>query len=287
MGLGKKLGRGLDQILSPEPVTVEEKVEMVALERLVPNHLQPRTEFDPERLRELMQSISEHGIMQPLIARPRQDGSFELVAGERRMRASKALGLTQVPVIVRQVEDERLLELALIENVQRENLNPIEKAKAYKQLMETFNLTQEMAAERLGQNRSTVANTIRLLDLPEEVQAMVSRETLSAGHARAVLSVSSPEERLALAQKIAEEHLSVRQAETLASQGIQPKPEKQIKSEKETPPNIRDLEEKLRHHFGTRVTIKENKSKGKIVIEFYSNDDFMRIIEASGVDMDI
>ena len=116
---------------------------------------------------------------------------------------------------------------------------------------------------------------------------MVSRETLSAGHARAVLSVSSPEERLALAQKIAEEHLSVRQAETLASQGIQPKPEKQIKSEKETPPNIRDLEEKLRHHFGTRVTIKENKSKGKIVIEFYSNDDFMRIIEASGVDMDI
>jgi ParB family chromosome partitioning protein len=234
---------------------------------------------------ELVESISAQGILQPLIVRPVGEGKYELVAGERRWRAAQELGLGEVPVIVRELDDAQMLELALVENIQREDLNAIDRALGYRRLMAEFNLTQEQAAGRVGQDRSTVANTLRLLELPQEVQDMVSRETLSAGHARAILGARGEAEQMKLAERVARRGLSVRETEALVMALREgPKRRASRKGAKKSA-HVRELEERIRRRLGAKVSIETRGkgTKGRIVVEFFSNDDFERILKTIGV----
>jgi ParB family chromosome partitioning protein len=246
------------------------------------NSYQPRREFDGEALKELVASVKESGVLQPVVVR-RSGGSFELIAGERRLRAAKEAGLDTVPAVVRDVTEDEMLGLALVENIQRDDLNPLELARAYSLLVRKFGLKQGEVASRLGLSRPAVANTLRLLELPESVQEMVASGRLSAGHARAILSLEGDEGRLGFAREILEKGLSVREAESRAGRtssqrglsragGLKP----------QKPAHLRSLESKLAERLGTRVHIVEGRRKGKVVIEFYSNDDFERILQAMG-----
>lgn len=253
----------------------------IPISRIQANAYQPRREFDPESLKELAASIRESGVLQPVVVR-RTAAGFELIAGERRLRAAKEAGLQTVPAIVRDVSEDEMLGLALVENIQRDDLNPMELARSYLLMMKKFNLTQEEVASRLGLSRPAVANTLRLLELPQSVQDMVASGKLSAGHARAILSVQGDEARLALAQEILERGLSVREAEARAA-AISEGPSSRTEHVQEKPPHIKPLEARLAEKLGTRVHIIEGKRKGKLIIEFYSNDDFERILEIIGV----
>ena len=273
-----RLGRGLDALLARNNEEAPEAptgVQELPLELIHPNRYQPRTDFNEDALADLANSISTKGVIQPLIVRTDGDG-YELIAGERRFRAAGIAGLATVPVVVRDADDADTFEVALIENIQREDLNPIEKATAYHDLIERFALTQEEAAQRVGQKRSTVANFLRLLDLPEEIQQNVSRGTLSMGHARALLALSDPGEQKRLAGRIEREGLSVRAVEKIIQSYSERDKTKKVVYKSA---HIRDLEERLRRALGTRVRIAEGRGRGKIVIEFYSNDDFDRILE--------
>ncbi len=276
-----KLGRGLDFLLSKEnlrPSDDQQTVLQIRISQIRPNRLQPRKDFDDESLGELMDSIAANGIIQPVIVR-RDADNYELVAGERRWRAAQRLKMEYIPAILRDVDDAQALEIALIENIQRQDLNPIEKATAYKELIERFALTQDQAATKLGMKRSSVANMLRLLELPQDIQGMVSRGTISMGHARAILGLSDVQEQRRLARRIQKEQLSVRHVEKYVSQYQKPEGERGALPETPKPPHIRDLEDRLRTALGTRVTIVDNRGRGKIIIDFFSTDDFDRILD--------
>jgi len=255
-----------------------DEILRIPVNDIKPSPSQPRIDFGQERFQELVQSVRQNGIIQPVVVR-RAGDEFELIAGERRWRAAKAAGLGTVPAQVRNVDSAKAFELSIIENIQRQDLNPIERAKAYKRLIETFELTQELAAQRLGINRSSLANVMRLLDLPSEVQDAVSRGTISMGHARALLSLKTADEQLAVWRKVERGGLSVRQVEQLVAHGGVRRRLRKPPEERK-PPHILDLEEQLRSALGAKVAIIPTKENaGRVVIEYYSLDDFDRIVE--------
>jgi ParB family chromosome partitioning protein len=277
----KALGRGLGALLSAEgTATATADANTIAIDLIDPSPLQPRGIFDEGKLDELAQSISANGVVQPLIVRPKQD-RFELIAGERRWRAAQRAGLTRVPAIVRNVSDDKVLELALIENIQREDLNPIEEARAYRNLIDTVGLTQEVVAERVGRDRSYVTNFLRLLRLPEDLQELVQSGRLSTGHARTLLGLPDVAAQRRLARKIIEGDLSVRATEQAVRQLMERKDGRATKPSKAAPgdPNVRAAETRLRRHFGTQVRIVQahGSDAGKIELEYYNQADRDRL----------
>ncbi len=280
----EKLGRGLESLLG-EAIGIEssEKIMRINVADIQPNEAQPRKKFSEPQMESLVNSIREHGVLQPIIVRPTSKG-YKIIAGERRWRASKQLGIKELPVIVKNADSLKTIELALVENIQREDLNPIEKATAFSELKNNFSLTQEQIAKKVGQDRSTIANTLRLLDLPEEVQDFVSRGTISMGHARSLLSLKDPIKQISLSERIAKDDLSVREVEQIVSGGKTiTDPAKSPMGIKLTPkliksPQILDLEDGLRRAVGTKVSIMERNGKGKITIEFSNNAQFEGIV---------
>lgn len=292
----RRLGRGLESLLG---TAAHEQHEQFATARapgatetprkapvahIRPNPLQPRSTFTERELDELTDSIRAVGILQPLMVR-KVAGGYELVAGERRLRAAKQAGLTEVPIIERDVTDDDMLTLALVENLQREDLNPIEKARGFKELIEKHSLTQEVASKRLGKDRATIANFIRLLDLPEAVQHIVSRGTISMGHARALLGLATASSQQALALKIEAEGLSVRQVEAIVSAARAGAGKKHASRRQpaQSDAHLRDIEDRARQRLGTKVQIEHAGGKGKMTIHFYSDDDFQRVLDILGL----
>jgi ParB family chromosome partitioning protein len=270
------LGRGLGAFFQAEE---GEKPTEIAVGDIVPNRFQPRRVFDPEALNELAQSIKQHGVIQPVLVRKTPTG-YELVAGERRWRAAQQVGLKAIPAVVREYDDGQMTELALIENIQRENLNPIEEAVAYRRLMEEFSLTQEEVARRIGRSRSLIANTVRLLNLPAAVQEHVSRGTLSMGQARPLLGLEDGDLQLEAAESIIAEELSARDAEELVRRLLAtPRTKIARKQPEKREFFLAEAEERLKMVLGTQVRIKPGKLKSKIEIEFYSAEDLERLIE--------
>lgn len=291
------LGKGLGALIRkpgaimPDPTLPRdgESVEKVTLDRLVPSPLQPRKHFPEDRLEELKESIRQHGIIQPLIVRE-VGGKFELIAGERRFRASQLLGLLEVPVIRRTASDRDVLEMALIENLQREDLDPVEEARAYDRLAREFSLRQEDIASRVGKNRATVANAIRLLELDEVVQGYLARGLITTGHAKAVLAIKAPDHQRAVAEQVIKRKLTVRQTEALVSQqlastgggnGKRRKPG--APAENHLPVHLADIEKRLRDKFATHVNVVHSDKKGRIEIEYYGDEDLDRILESLGM----
>lgn len=274
----KALGRGLGALLSAEgTATATEDASEIPIDLIDPSSLQPRTIFDEAKLAELAQSISSNGVVQPLLLR-RKGPRYELIAGERRWRAAQLAGLERVPAVIRSVSDDKVLELALIENIQREDLNPIEEARAYKKLIDTVGLTQETVAERVGRDRSYVTNYLRLLKLPNDLQELLQRGKLSTGHARALLGAEHVEVQRRLARKVIDQDLSVRATERLVQQTVEPRQRKAGRSAQTVDPNVRAAESKLRRHFGTQVRIvSEDSGRGKIEFEFYNATDLDRL----------
>jgi len=273
----KALGRGLGALLSSDrTIDLGSEPSEVDLDSIVPGPMQPRTHFDEASLQSLADSIRSHGIVQPLLVRRRGDG-FELIAGERRWRAARLAGITRVPVVVKEVPDESLLEIALIENIQRENLNPIEEALAYKKLIETVGLTQEALASRVGRDRSYITNYLRLLRLPDDLQQLVKEGRLSTGHARTLLALSHADLQRRLARQIIDHGLSVRATEQLVHKATEEKP-KTPRGPQVVDPNVRAAETKLRRALGTQVKILQAENgKGKIEINFFDARDLDRI----------
>jgi ParB family chromosome partitioning protein len=270
----KGLGKGLGALL-PD-LDQDESVREVPLKELRPNPYQPRKKFDEEALAELGRSIKRHGLVQPLIVRKSIHG-YEIVAGERRFRAAEMVNLERVPVVVRECDEDQMMEIALIENLQREDLNPLEIAKAYQKLMEHLSLTQEELAERVGKGRSSVTNFLRLLQLPPEIQEEVSRGTLSMGHARALLAIKDKELQKKVAKQVIKEGLSVRQLEELTQKMSQARSRQQAASF--TPPQYRQFEDLLQEVLSTPVKIHRGRKKGRIEIEFYSEKELERLVE--------
>ncbi len=272
------LGKGLDALFAVNNNLASASAQTsVSLLQIDPNPNQPRKDFDPEKLSELSDSIRNHGLLQPLIVVPRGD-RFLLVAGERRWRAARQAGLTQVPVTILSLDDQEISEISLIENLQRDDLNPIEEAKGIAQLIESYSLTQEDAAERLGKSRSAIANALRLLQLPETVRQHVIDGTLSAGHARALLSLASEQEQKAVAAQIISENLSVRQTEELLRKPHSKAKKKGI-SEQTDDSIFEDLESRLMQALGTKAMVHGTINKGRIILEYYQRDDLERIYE--------
>jgi ParB family chromosome partitioning protein len=274
-------------VLPPVPPDHElhNALRYLPVDSISPNPYQPRTEWDSQQLAELAESIRTNGIIQPIIVRP-AGGKYQIIAGERRFRASQLVGITAIPALCRQATDAQMLEIALVENIHRTNLNPIERAKAYQNYLRTFNLNQVEAAGRLGEDRSVVSNYLRLLDLPEEVKKMLVTGDLSMGHARAILAVPTDELRRKLANRAMAGRLSVREVERLVKKFIVTPAEPKFSEKAKRPPNIVDLENKLRRQLGTKVEIQARKGgqRGKILIEFYSLDEFERILQTIGIE---
>jgi ParB family transcriptional regulator, chromosome partitioning protein len=273
----KALGRGLGALLSSDrTIDLGTEPAEVELESIVPGPMQPRTHFDEASLQNLADSIRAHGIVQPLLVRRRGDG-YELIAGERRWRAAKLAGISRVPVIVKEVPDDNLLEIALIENIQRENLNPIEEAQAYKKLLDTVGLTQEALASRVGRDRTYITNYLRLLRLPDDVQKLVQEGRLSTGHARTLLALSHPDLQRRLARQIIDGGLSVRATELLVQKATAEKPARRS-APQAIDPNIKAAETKLRRALGTQVKILQaGDGRGKVEISFFNTQDLDRI----------
>ncbi|MDX6500674.1 MAG: ParB family transcriptional regulator, chromosome partitioning protein [Blastocatellia bacterium] len=273
------MGRGLSALISTgSPRAEADEIREIEIDLIRPGHQQPRTTFAQEKLDELAQSIRTSGIIQPLLVRPR-GGLFELVAGERRWRAAQLAGLPRVPAIIREIPDDKLLELALIENIQRQELNPIEEANAYKRLIESLNLTQEEVAQRVGRDRTFVTNYLRILKLPSEIQSLLENEKLSFGHARALLGLGDVILQRRYAQKIVKHNWSVRETERRIKHAPETKPAMSKPMPHQADPNIRAAEAKLRRHLGTQVQISPARSgsAGKIEIEYYSSLDLDRL----------
>ncbi len=282
----EKLSRSLQSLLGGvigiEADIGQDVIVKLNPQDIKPNDLQPRDIFNDKEMQGLVDSIKKHGILQPVIVKPIPHG-YMLIAGERRWRAAKQIGLKEIPAIVKHADETNTLEIALIENIQREDLNPIEKAKGFQELIKKFGLTQEQVAKAMGKDRSSVTNYIRLLDLPQEIQNHVSRGTLSMGHARTILSLQGKEAQIRLCEQIIKDGLSVREVEEIASsEKKQPKSHK-APSARIITPNIADLEDRFRRFFGTKVIIKERNGRGKITISFHSNEDFSRIANALGI----
>ncbi len=272
------LGRGLEALIPQMGVSEGEEVAELLLETIRPNPYQPRKRMDEEKLSELMSSIREHGVLQPIVVRAALPRGYEIVAGERRFRAVERLGMSRIPAIVRTISDKQAMEIALIENLQREDLNPIEVAEAYANVMKHFDLTQEEMSVRVGQSRSHVANLLRLLTLPAELRADVSRGTISMGHARALLSLSDENARKILARKIVQEGLSVRAVESMCQRLNDVSRGTKKRDQRQKDPQLQVIEERLRRRFGTSVRVQMGKKRGKIEIEYFSLDDLERIL---------
>ena len=280
MAVKKVLGRGFDAIFADNSVedissgvsTV--KVKMIDIE---PNRDQPRKQFDEEALAELSNSIAQHGVLQPLLVRPMPDGGYQLVAGERRWRASRMAGLTEVPVVIRDLTDSQVAELALVENLQRENLNPLEEANGYKELSDRFGYTQEKISEIVGKSRSAVANALRLLNLPESVGEMVSSGNLSMGHARALLSLEDEKIQKEIAELVVRNDLSVRETERLVRNAVKEKTG--IKKAKKRNPYYDEAELALSEVLGRKVKITKSSKKGALEIEFFDDADLKKLLK--------
>ena len=275
------LGRGLSALLEdPNLEFTQQKggVSSVPLHKVEPNPLQPRREFDPEALQALADSITAHGMIQPLTVRELPGGYYQIIAGERRWRAARMAGLQEVPVLIVEADDRKVMELALVENLQREDLNPMEEAQGYRSLMEDYGLTQAETAERVGKSRPAVANALRLLSLSEDLAELVRNGTLSPGHARALLGVKSEKLRKQAAQRIIALQLSVRQAETLCKNLEKPKQE--TKEEALTVDYVAECEKTLSRRLGRKVRIVNGKKKGHFELEFYGQDDLNRLLFA-------
>ncbi|MDR4497368.1 MAG: ParB/RepB/Spo0J family partition protein [Candidatus Scalindua sp.] len=282
----KKLGLSLQSLLG-EAIGLETKegIAKLKVSEIQANESQPRKHFGQDQIETLASSIQEHGVLQPIIVRSKDKG-YSIIAGERRWRAAKLLGLDEIPAIIKKTDNLKSFELALVENIQREDLNPIEKAHAYLELKNEFGLTQAQIAAQVGQDRSSIANTLRLLDLPEEIQDFVSRGTISMGHARALLTLKDEEKQRSVCEKIVTLNLSVREVELLVSgRGESPhsSPDSHknldtLPSHQKKLPQIVALEDRLREYLGAKISIKENKGKGKIVIEFSSSLQFEELV---------
>ena len=275
----KALGRGLGALLSAEgAATATADTNEIPIDLIDPSTLQPRFVFDDAKLDELARSITANGVVQPLLVR-RKGARYELIAGERRWRAAQRAGLSRIPAVIRNVTDDKVLELALIENIQREDLNPIEEARAYKKLIETLGLTQEIVAERVGRDRSYVTNYLRLLKLPDDLQELLQVGRLSTGHCRALLGAEQVDVQRRLARKIIEQDLSVRATERLVKQSMEDPPARTRKVTREGDANVRAAENKLRRKFGTqvRIVLAHGAVTGKIEIEFYNQGDLDRL----------
>ncbi|MDD7796236.1 ParB/RepB/Spo0J family partition protein [Clostridium sp. 'White wine YQ'] len=273
------LGKGLNALIPSEDIDeVDENSKVyISINKIRANSEQPRKYFDSEKISELSKSILNHGVIQPLILQ-KDNENYIIVAGERRWRAAKLAGLKEVPAVVMDFSKSQLLEISLIENIQREDLNPIEEAKAFKQLISEFNLTQEALSERVGKSRTTITNSMRLLNLDERVQNYVIEGVLSEGHGRTLLAIDDKEVQYEMAQKVIDDKITVRELEKIIK-NLGKEKKKPENVEGEISPYLKDLREKLESHFGTKVNIDKKRSKGKIEIEYYSNEDLERILE--------
>ncbi len=271
------LGKGLGALIPNDNSSKEDnKNSIISINLIKSNDEQPRKSFDNEKIAELAQSIKEHGIIQPIILNKKGD-YYVIVAGERRWRAAKFLGLKEVPAIVMELTEKDILEVSLIENIQRQDLNPIEEAMAYKKLLSEFNLTQEELSRRVGKSRVAISNVIRLTNLSETVKQYLIDEVITEGHGRALLAIEDPEIQCEIAQKVIDEKLSVRELEKLIKYlNVEKKPKDKVR---EINPYYKDVTEKLQNYFGTKVNISNKNNKGKIEIEYYSNEDLQRILE--------
>ena len=284
-GLGALIGTRPPPASTPIAADAGDKVHQVSLSDVVPSPLQPRKDFAADALQELVDSIRQHGIIQPLIVRV-VGGRHELIAGERRWRAAQEVGLTDVPVIIREASDLDVLELSLIENLQRADLNPIEEAHAYARLATEFGLRQEDIALKVGRSRASVANSMRLLDLHEQVQAWVTQGLLSVGHAKVLLGLKAQEEQLAVAETILRRSGTVRDAERMVARQLGTtarRRKRQTVSATVSSATVDDLQNRLQQHLGTRVTLHHGEKRGRIEIEYYGNDDLQRVLNALGL----
>ncbi|MBK3496812.1 ParB/RepB/Spo0J family partition protein [Viridibacillus sp. YIM B01967] len=275
--MAKGLGKGINALFPGESLSSNENIEHLALKDLHVNPYQPRKVFDEAAIEELAISIKEHGVLQPIIARKRGN-YYEIVVGERRFRASGIAGLTEIPAVVREMNDQQMMELAILENLQREDLTPIEEAEAYYNLMENLSLTQEQLAARLGKSRPHIANHVRLLSLPEEVRNLLTEGKITMGHGRALLGLKKKKLIPQITEKVMTQHLNVRQLEALV-QSLNDNVPRETKKKVKKDIFIAEKESQLRDYFGTNVSIRKSKNKGKIEIEFFSADDLERILE--------
>ncbi|MHC5162958.1 MAG: ParB/RepB/Spo0J family partition protein [Planctomycetota bacterium] len=281
--MSKQNGKGGNISKFPQDPRLQAAQSELSIDQIKANPFQPRTVWGEQQLSDLAQSIKENGIIQPIIVRKNTDG-YEIVAGERRYRAARMAGLQTVPVLQREATDDEMLELALVENIHREDLNPIERAKAYQRFIETFNLNQTEAAKRLGEDRTVVANHLRILSLPKDIRDMLSDGQISMGHARAILALPSDDLRRKLANRAMAGRLSVREVERLVRMHLEGKPQEPTKI-KEKEAHIIDLERRLQSLLGTKVNIKANKrsNRGRIIIDYHSIDEFQRLTEKMGL----
>lgn len=290
-GLGKGIGALFGNDIEETDIVAQdihqinendkEKVTSLKLAQIEPNKEQPRKNFDEEKLQQLADSIKQHGVIQPIIVKDLNNGYYQIVAGERRWRASRIAGIREIPAIIRTYDELATMQIALIENLQREDLNPIEEALSYKALLDDFALTQEKVSEQVGKSRSAIANTIRLLSLPKQIQKLLEEGAISGGHARAILSVISEEGKLQLAEKIIENELNVRQAEQLAKALNAQKPEKEPAQPQTSAFDLQlqGIQKRMSDLLGTKVKILNGAKKGKIEIEYYSANDLERVLK--------
>lgn len=275
----KVLGRGIGALIPPTGLEKHEKINFIKLTEIRPNPYQPREDFDSQTLEELTQSIKEKGVIQPVLVR-RQGDFYELITGERRLRAAKLLNINEIPAIIKDVKDEESLELSLIENIQRQALNPIEEARAFQYLIDKFGITQEKISEVIGKSRVSVTNTLRLLKLPQEIQVEIKKGKISFAHGRVLLEIGDANQQRRLAQKIIAQDLSVRELENLVKAQRPRKPQYKISKEKiAADPYLVFKEEALQQILGTKVKIRRNRKRGFIQIEFYSPEELERILK--------
>ena len=274
----KRLGRGLAELIQSAPAQQADNFILLPIAKIHTGRFQPRTSMDDESLEELKASIRKSGVIEPIIVRQSSNGNYDLVAGERRVRASQAIGIKEVPALVKQLSDKEALEFSLIENIQRETLNPIDEANGYRKLLEEFGYTQEDVAEAVGKNRATVANMLRLLTLPEEIQQLLCRGAMSMGHAKALLGIEDRAKQLALAHDIVKTGLSVRQVEeTVRTHGAG-----KHRRARRIDPQLKTVEDELRRLLGTKVNLTARKKGGRITIEYFSAEDLTRILQLLG-----
>ncbi len=278
------LGKGLSALIpvGPEQLNRDEPISEIEIALIKPNPFQPRRVFNEEKLVELADSIKEHGVVQPIVVRKGENGKYELVVGERRLRACQIIKLKKIPAVIKEFSREQMMEIALVENIQRQDLNPVEEAKAYKRLMEEFNLTQEQIAQRVSKSRPLIANMVRLLHLPGLILDYVAKGELTIGHARPLLAIDNEEGQIKAAVEIISKHMSVREVENYIKKIIEDvKNREQVKSKLDVAqsPLMKDIEERLRSACGTKVKIKDLGNKGKIEIDYYNTDDLERIVE--------
>ena len=287
MGKERRLGRGLDSLLSTNVADVSLEgmpagdILQLRIDDIRPNPFQPRDSVGGEAFEELVASVREHGVLQPVLVRRAGEG-YELIAGERRWRACKQVGLDAVPAMVRDIGDDDALTLALVENLQREDLNPIEKARAFREMADRFDLTQEEVARRTGKERPTIANFLRLLDLPEAVQELVSRGTISMGHARALLGLDKAKEQMDMCRRIIRDDLSVRDVERVVTRGKRPRGPRRAAAVRKNA-HLRDLEDRMRERVGLKVTVEARGARGKVSFHFANDADLQQLLDVLGI----